>query len=173
MSNELDLFFDQLTAPLSSIQAQEAVIQEDVALLEETSCLPPAEDSVVELIAGHFIAEHDTQVSFFEKSTVGVADRSILESILGEPVHVLPSQRYLLCGRHYLVIDNIIDPPHRWAELLIDNRIFVPWPDILAADLFHFTTPASVMIQPDRYIAGMILSYYIARHGAEAVELVS
>lgn len=142
---------DQLLAPLTVETAQE-------------SEQPETEPEV-----GLFISDLDKQTSFLEGTKAAVADREALEAMLGEPYHVLPGDRFLLCGRHYLVVDHIIDPPHLWKELLVENRVFLPWPDVLAADVFHHTAPASVMVQPDRYIAGTILNYYLARHGQEAV----
>jgi len=159
MNDDLDNFFAELTAPLEP-------------LLIQPPASPAVESAPINLEPGHFLSEYDNQISFFEKSRGGVADRSLLEAMLGAPYHVLPGQRFFLCGRHVLAVDAIIDPPHRWVELLIDNRIFVPWPDVLAADIFHHTAPPVVMVHPDRYIAGTILNYYVARHGAEAIEMI-
>jgi hypothetical protein len=163
---EVDLFFNLLIAPLEEAPVK---VVAPVEVLEEA---PVEVVTEAVLAVGHFIAEHDTQVSFFEKKNSGMADRFALEAVLTEPRHVLPGQRFRLCGRHILSVDHVIDPPHRWVELLIDNRIFVPWPDVLAADVFHHTAPSSVMVQPDTYIAGTILDYYVARYGQDSVEVL-
>jgi len=166
MPDDPTFFFDRLMAPL----------EEDVPaapLVVEEPSLPAEVITEAELIAGHFVPEHDAQMSFFEKQTGGVADRGILEAILGEPYHVLPHQVFLLCGRHYFAVEEIIDPPQRWKQWLTDGRSFVPWPDLFAAEIFHFTAPSALLVHPDRYIAGAILSIYIERYGASSIEVVS
>jgi len=176
---EID-FFDQLCAPLEPIAARVApkASKPTRSAKAEKVADPPAEQAkaqpepVIELEPGHYLNEFDSQVSFFEKKMGGIADIESLNAVMGEPYHVMFGQTYLLCKIHHLVINNIVDPPHKWKELLIDNRVFIPWPDLMAADLYNHTSYPVVMVQPDRYIAGLILNYYIARHGAESIELL-
>jgi hypothetical protein len=118
----------------------------------------------------------DVRALTFDKSVLAgeAVNLKILQAILGEPYPVLPHQTFRLCGRHYLFIEEIVDPPQRWAAWLTERRfVFIPWPDILAADLWHYTAPAALLVQPNRVIAGELINYYLARHGPEALEALS
>ncbi len=159
-----DDFFSALTAPLEVIQPKAKAMP---VVVEDAKLRPPAPQK--DLAVGDFMA--DRQASFIERAEAPVADREALEGLLGEPYPCRPGQQFQLCGRHLLVIDEVILPPQLWTRHLASkDRSFVPWPDVLAADLFHHTAPPVLMVQPDHYIAGLILNYYLARHGQEAIK---
>lgn len=170
-ADPLDLFF----APLTPMEASRPLKRSALPSVKMPDELlhPPGECAPEEaLAAGHYADDLTSQVSFFEKAKGGVVDRDTCEAILGMPYAVRAHQTFLLCGRHYLAIEAVVEPPHRWIKWLDKGRVFIPWPDVLTADIFHHAAPPALLVQPDRYIAGTILNYYIARHGAESVELV-
>lgn len=122
---------------------------------------------------GHFLDEFSFQTSFFEKARGGVVDHGSINSMLGDPYPVQLGQQYSLCDRHILCIEYIVEPPHSWAKLLTEKKVFVPWPDVLAADIFHYGASQAVLVQSDCYIAGLILLYYIEKYGEASVRKIS
>lgn len=163
-------FIDQLFAPLEAIEVRSQPER-------TSSCAPMAmpdaplenpEGAETELQVGHFLGP-ESQVAFFEKINAKTADRKALEAVLDAPYPVRAHEQYLLCGRHYLAIEEIIEPPQRWRRLLEDGRIFIPWPDLLSADIHNHTSPPALLVQPDLGVAGLIINYYIARWGEQSV----
>lgn len=164
-------FFDQLLAPLEAIevrsQPERGKSRAPVAAMPDAPLQNP-EGPDVELEVGHFLGA-ESQVAFFEKVSGKTADREALEAVLDRPYPVRSHEKYLLCGRHYLSIEEIVEPPQRWRELLVDGRIFIPWPDLLSADIHDHASPPAVLVQPDQQIAGLIINYYHSRWGVDSV----
>ena len=101
------------------------------------------------------------------------ANLAAFEALITPPkVAVLHGRTYRLCGRHWLVIANIVEPPHAWKVLLDGQVAFFPWPDILVADHFGPHIKPVVFVQPIQSIASTILALYEHRYGVEAVELL-
>lgn len=164
MANDPSLI-DQLTKPLEAVACSQmeshSVLADDV--------LPAPLDEPYE----HYVNELDSQTSFLDLDRGGVVGAEEIDVVLGDPYPVIFGQKYLLCERHYLLVEAIVEPPQSWKYLLVDNRVFIPWPDVFSADIFHTSSPPVVMVQPDRYIAGVILNYYVHKYGSDAVRPVS
>lgn len=102
-----------------------------------------------------------------------LATLQAFDALVNPVVHVpvLHGRKYRLCGKHWLAIASIMEPPHPWVSLLDGMVGFFPWPDILVADHFGPDAVPVVMVQPDVNIARTILSLYQHRYGAECIEL--
>jgi hypothetical protein len=92
------------------------------------------------------------------------------EALMYADFAVCAGYKYRICGKHILVVGNVIEPPHAWKEHLDGMTVFIPWPDILMADHFGPDAEAVLMVQPHENIARSILSLYIYRFGPNAVE---
>jgi hypothetical protein len=169
-------FFDLLNAPLEYVSAQDkvkaTVVKKAKAVVMVSEPEPVVHEELVVADTPDGMFEHTAgQLGFVEEH---IADRQYatltsLEAIAFPTFNAQNGQKFKLCGRHVLVIQQIIDPPHAWKEFLDGTIGFLPWPDILAADFFGPTDIPVVMVQPDVSIANVILSLYRYRYGDEAV----
>ena len=171
-----DLFFDMLTAPLQVVVETTTPhpTPEPVVLAQEPPCVVPDDVVVSETPDGMFV-QSNGQLGFVEEHITDrqYATLTAFESLTTVSVPVVHGQRYRLCGRHWLVIASVVEPPHVWAALLDGMVGFVPWPDILVADHFGPDATPVVFVQPDLDIAGTILSFYQHRYGADCIQRIA
>jgi len=169
--SELNLLFENLEDLTFNIGTTRLATTEP----EPVAAEDPVEDLlVVETPDGKFV-QSDGQLGFVEEH---VSDRqyatlTAFEAITGAPMPARHGDRFRLCGRHWLIVGSIVEPPQSWTGLLDGTFGFVPWPDILAADFFGPAATPVVMVQPDTAISGTILSLYRHRYGEGAVERVA
>jgi hypothetical protein len=103
-----------------------------------------------------------------------VSEGSLLASAdvtLGEPTHKTKTgEVYRLGGRHHLVVDDVMSGWPRWAPLLVEGALFVPYPGPYAALGLAADRNMLVMVQPEPYLAGHLLDKYATSAGADAIE---
>ncbi|MCC9309118.1 hypothetical protein LN042_18865 [Kitasatospora sp. RB6PN24] len=88
---------------------------------------------------------------------------------VGEPEHqVEPGQVWQL-GEHRLVVAEVFDGWPRWAPLLVDNSLFLPYPTPLAPFADRAEGRRLVMVQPERYLAGHLLDKWARITGQQPV----
>lgn len=95
-----------------------------------------------------------------------------LDVLYGEPEHVVRhGEKYLIGGRHLLVVAKLAREHHLWSHLL-EGRVFAPYPDVyyLLGD-----TPKEeehLFVQPNIYLAGHMLDKWASVHGKETIKLI-
>lgn len=78
---------------------------------------------------------------------------------------------WVLGGRHVLLVVDVSRDWQKWVEHLVDrpDALFLPYPGILAP----LTLPAAerplVMVQPEPFLAGLLLDRYAEAHGPDSV----
>lgn len=74
-------------------------------------------------------------------------------------------------GRHILVVADLMTDWSLWVEHLTGDRVFLPYPAPYVAITAALQDKALVMVQPDRYLAGHVLSKWNAADLGEAMDV--
>lgn len=86
-------------------------------------------------------------------------------ALLGAPKHAPEvGQTWSVFGRHFLVIGDVMVDHHVWSPLLTDGTLFLPYPGPYVMQTKRQSDNVFVMVQPDLFIAGMILDAAVATH---------
>lgn len=85
---------------------------------------------------------------------------------IGEPEFTAETGQVWTLGRHTLVVCDVHTQWDQWAPLLRDDMLFWPYPSMLALFARKAETVPVLMVQPNRYLAGWILTKWARITGA-------
>lgn len=101
---------------------------------------------------------------------------ALLEAVdagTGEPEYqAVRGQVWQLSGRHVFVVGDVINGWERWVPYLTHGALFLPYPEpfVTLTDKAQFTK--LVMVQPDEFLAGHLLTKHATAFGADTLELL-
>lgn len=126
-------------------------------------------------LAGSGFTDEEVAALLAEDEDKQRSDGSVLALVdvtVGEPVHkVHHGEHYLLGGRHHLVIARILTEWEAWRDLLVADRIFVPYPGVYVPLSTQAGDRDLVLVQPNQYLAGHLLDKWAAVHGEDTIKL--
>jgi ParB-like nuclease domain len=97
----------------------------------------------------------------------------LINVTVADPRHqVVKGDHYRIGGRHHVLCVGVMTDWPRWAPLLNDGAIFVPYPGPFVPYGKRAEEHMLVLVQPDPYAAGHLLDRYAEIHGEAAVERV-
>lgn len=95
---------------------------------------------------------------------------SRMQITIADPRHeVGRGDRFVLSGRHHLLIAGVMADWRQWKDLLVEGAIFCPYPGPFVPFGAMAGTHALIMVQPDCYIAGHILDRYEDAYGHASI----
>jgi len=150
---ELATYDDELLADLLKVVQQEdgllgtGWIDDDIALL----------DSIIEQVPGPDDNEPTREEINETRTLEGLEDVSI-----EDPEFIPEKGSVWELGEHILVVCDMMNGWPIWKDYLEGNRVFCPYPGPYVAVVSAYKGDRLLMVQPDRYLAGHVLSKWNA-----------
>jgi hypothetical protein len=96
---------------------------------------------------------------------------ALAASTVGEPDHKVATGEVWRLGRHALVVMDVHTGWHQWAPLLTGNALFWPYPTLLAPFAQEAQDREVIMVQPNLYLAGWVLTKWARITGQDPVRV--
>lgn len=88
---------------------------------------------------------------------------------VGEPDYETSTGQVWQLGRHHLAVVEVVTGAVRWKPLLSDEHLFVPYPSLLVPFADAAKDWPLLMVQPNTYLAGWLLTKWKRITGTEPV----